>query len=229
MKPLITQPSTTSATSKEASRASEVYEYAFRSVQSFIDLFTAEKRRRGSKRGILPQAEQDLLRAALTFACAGLDSVLKHAIRDCITNILSRDIEVEKRFAEFIEKKISPSATGVTGLKFLSQILAKPDIWGALVDSYIGFLVGSSLQSEEEVFRVCAALGIDPKSIALKRGSHRHIFVVRNEVIHEMDIDLAARPGKRITRGQRDMLDAINLTLKLARDFVIAVDKKINA
>jgi hypothetical protein len=226
---MITQPNTTSATSKEAARASEVYEYAFGSVQSFITLFQAEKSRRGNKRGILPQAEQDLLRAALTFTCAGLDSVLKHAIKDCLTVILSKDPEVEKRFSEFIEKKISPTTTGNAGLKFLSQVLAKPDSWSALVDSYIGFLVGSSLQSEDEVFRVCSALGIDPTALSLKRGSHKHIFHVRNEVIHEMDIDLAAKPGKRITRGQQDMLDAINLTLKLARDFVIAVDDKINA
>ncbi len=226
---MLTESNTTGATSKEAARASEVYEYAYDSVKSFITLFQAEKKRRGNKRGILPQAEQNLLRAALTFTCAGLDSVLKHAIKDCLTAILSKDPDVEKRFAEFIEKKISPTTTGNAGLKFLSQVLAKPDSWSALVDSYIAFLVGSSLQSEDEVIRVCSALGIEPTTLGLKRGSHKHVFHIRNEVIHEMDIDLAARPGKRIVRGQQDMLDAINLTLKLGREFVIAVDNKINA
>jgi len=226
---MLTEPSSTSVTSNEAARASEVYEYAFASVQSFIALFQAEKTRRGNRRGILPQTEQDLLRAALTFTCAGLDAVLKHAIKDCLTPILNKDPEVEKRFAEFIERKISPTTTGNVGLRFLAQVLAKPDTWSALVDSYIGFLVGSSLQSEDEVFKVCAALGIDPASLNLKRGSHRHIFAIRNEVIHEMDIDLAARPGKRNTRGQQDMLNAINQTLKLARQFVVAVDQKITA
>ena len=226
---MLTEPSSTSVTSNEAARASEVYEYAFASVQSFIALFQAEKTRRGNRRGILPQTEQDLLRAALTFPCAGLDAVLKHAIKDCFTPILNKDPEVEKRFAEFIERKISPTTTGNVGLRFLAQVLAKPDTWSALVDSYIGFLVGSSLQSEDEVFKVCAALGIDPALLSLRRGSHKHIFAIRNEVIHEMDIDLAARPGKRNTRGQQDMLNAINRTLKLARQFVVAVDQKITA
>lgn len=224
---MITEPNTIPTKSDEAARASEVYEYAYASVHSLLELFQQEKKRRGNKRGILSEIEQDLLRAALTFACAGLDAVLKHAIKDSLRTLLSKDSDVERRFAEFIERKISSSPTSTGGLKFLSQVLSKPNSWEALTDSYINFLVGSSLQSEEEVIRVCGALGIEPAAVQLKKNSHRHIFVIRNEVIHEMDIDLAVRPRKRITRGQQGTLDAINQTLKLARDFVIQLDEKI--
>lgn len=213
--------------SENTTRASVVYEYAHASVASFITLFEEKQRARGNKRGILSDMEQDLLRAALTFACAGLDSVLKHLIKDCLQDLVGKDMDVESRFVSFIERKISPTDTGKESWKFLSRILSKPNLRGELIEEYISSLVGSSLQSEEEVFRVCTALGINSEAVGLRKGSHRFIFGIRNEVIHEMDIDLNARPRKRIMRSKSKMIEAINKTLELSKKIVLDVDGKL--
>lgn len=58
---------------------------AYDSVASLIEMtYPAMRAQREGARGRLTHAEQDLFRAAVVFACAGVDAVLKEALRSCV-------------------------------------------------------------------------------------------------------------------------------------------------
>jgi len=222
-KSLLTVDSTIEYQSDTLKRAADVYEFAVSSVTSLLVLFTKEKDSRANVRGILTEIEQDLLRAALVFACAGLDSVIKHSTLDNLKKLIDEDENIEKEFAKFVERKLSQSKTDNASLPFLAAQLIKKDLRKSLLEMYVQDLVGNSLQSEKEITKVCNALGINqPDSLT----GIQEVFRMRNEVIHEMDIALNKKPRKRINRSQDSMLKAINRVLLLASDFVKKIETK---
>jgi hypothetical protein len=75
---------------KETERASLVLEYAWRACKALREQCDASRRERRATGGALTDAEQDLLRAMLVFAAAGLDSLLKQLIRDALHNLAAR-------------------------------------------------------------------------------------------------------------------------------------------
>ena len=58
-------------------------------------------------------------------------------------------------------------------------------------------------QSAEEVQRVAGALGIDHKDIRKRIGGLRVLFVARNEVSHELDLQRPEKQGDRSRRTRR--------------------------
>lgn len=61
-------------------------------------------------------------------------------------------------------------------------------------------LTGSSLQSAEEVDKVAAALGIDDGELRRRITGLRPLFVARNEISHELDLQRPERQGDRARR-----------------------------
>ncbi len=82
-------------------KAALIYQYTHTSASSLITAFDDAKTKRGSKRGILTDQEQDILRAALVMSCAGLDAAVKQAIRDCIETLLEKEKLVRDGFEKF--------------------------------------------------------------------------------------------------------------------------------
>ena len=68
--------------SAELSDTLLIWEKARDAASSFLAAFTQSRRARGSPRGTSTDAEQDMLRAALVFAGAGLDAVVKQLLAD---------------------------------------------------------------------------------------------------------------------------------------------------
>jgi hypothetical protein len=165
-------------------------------------------------------------------SCAGLDAALKQAIRDCLENLLEGDPQVREGFERFIRKRISGEtgvAEGVGGAKFLAAVLVEREPRNRLVEEYIKELTGDSLQSADEIMRTASALGLDAKSLGLDPGKLREIFSIRNKIIHELDIDLNAKPRKRKIRSQTDLLDNSDFILKASVTVIEAIDKKVTS
>ena len=65
-------------------------------VESFLETFEDRQKHRG--RGAPADRDVDLLRAMLVFACSGLDSLIKHAIRDALPAVIDRVERAEDNF-----------------------------------------------------------------------------------------------------------------------------------
>jgi len=201
-------------------RATAVFEYTHKSATSLLSAFDDAKAKRGRPRGILTDQEQDILRAALVMCCAGMDAALKHAIRDCLEQLLEKNAQVREGFEKFIRKRIGGEGDILElggGVKFVAAVLAEKEPRRRLIEEYIKELTGESLQSAEEVMRTTAALGLDYQDIDLDVPRLKEIFGIRNKIIHELDIDLSAKKRKQRVRSQSDLLDSSDYILQVTK------------
>lgn len=140
-----------------------------------------------SASGVPSGAEQDLCRAAIVFAGAGLDATLKQLIREALPDLLVISTSAHGNFEKFVAKQLSSNSDEVRPGP-LAQLLISPSPRDALLAGYLYDLTGSSLQSTEEVHRSAAALGVDSKALTQQIVGLKPLFLARNEIAHELDL-----------------------------------------
>lgn len=209
---------------KETSKAKKVVNHAKDSVKGFLDAFAVVRVHRGAGQGAPTDEDQDLARAALVFAAAGLDSCIKHLIKDSIHSLSAFDQKVSEQLGKFVRKLIrSESPDG------LADALLANSPRQSLVDSYIYELTGSSLQSFDELAKAAGALGIKVDLLTQEKSKIVEVFKTRNKIIHELDVKFEAKQGQRerSSRTKPRLETDANLLLSLAEKFIEAVDKKL--
>jgi hypothetical protein len=171
--------------------------------------------------------EQDLLRAMLVMAAAGLDAMSKQLIREALPQLLERSPQALNTFEKFIARRLGEDRDGKdtkAANLFLARVLSRPSPKVQLIEEYILDLTRGSLQSGEALFQVSAALGISPPKVGIDPKELKPIFDVRNMVVHELDIDLSAARRVRHVRGQTTMIRDSNTLLKLSERILNEVD-----
>ncbi|MFH9677935.1 hypothetical protein [Streptomyces globisporus] len=156
----------------------------------------ARRQEDGDLRGRLASNEEDLLRAALTFAGAGIDSALKQLIRDTLAVLVPINKDAASKFQTHAEARLSHEQAP----KLLARYLTSGDPRQALIDDYVYELTGSSLQSTEQVQKVAGALGVTDAKLRKRIGELKPLFVARNEIVHELDLKAPEKPGDRHRR-----------------------------
>lgn len=212
--------------------ANTILAHARSTVGAFDRAFEAVRTSRGVTQGAPTDEEQDLLRAALVLAAAGLDSLTKYLIRDTITALLKTDANVRAQLEKFIQKRIQGTAevgeiSG--GARFLAKILAAPSSRDQLIEEYIEDLTGGSLQSVDELFRAAKALGVDPAEVGVDARKLRPVFEARNQIIHELDIDLEGKRRKRRQRTKKSMLGDAEVLLGVGEKLIQNVAAKLSS
>ena len=202
-------------------KAALIFEYTHTSATSLMEAFADAREKRANPQGILTDKEQDILRAAVGMTCAGMDGALKQGIRDCLSHLLNKYISVREEFEKSTRKLITNEDDALNtgcGAKFPAQVLAD-DVSprNRPTEEYIRHLTGGSLQSYEEVFRTIAALGIDQAKFKRHVPMLKQIFLLRNKIIHELDIDLDAPKRKRKVRSKVYLLASAEHVLKVTR------------
>jgi len=152
----------------------------------------------GDIRGRLPANEEDLLRAAIVFTGAGLDATLKRLIRDTLPSLLELKTQAHDKFEAFAAGRLGTGEVADT--RVIARYLTSANPRQRLIDDYVYELTGSSLQSAEEVQMAAGALGIDDAQLRQRIGGLRDLFVARNEISHELDLQ---RPERQGDRGRR--------------------------
>jgi len=216
--------------SPECERAALILERAHGSADAILEAFELVRRQRGNPRGVLTDNEQDLLRAMLVMAAAGLDSMIKQLIRDALPRLARGDETVREELEKFISRSIrgDPAlAEPANAAKFLARVLTADSPQGKVIEEYIRELTGGSLQSASELNRVAAALGV--QALRLDQNALREIFDVRNKIIHELDINLAGDRRRRHDRGVHDMTRFTTTLITTAERVLEAVHEKLVA
>ena len=208
---------------KELSKAHTVLVHARGTAQSFLNTFEERLKARG--RGAPSDQDYDLMRAMLVFACAGLDSMIKHLIRDALPAVIDRAHGVEKSFEDFVDKELKRDS----GSKLLAAVLTSGDPRKKLVEELVKNLTSPSLQSKEQVFRVASFFGLNEKDVFTNTKSISRIFQVRNTIAHEMDIDFQQQKRTRTPRRKEDMVRDAKVILICAAKFLQAVDGQLQA
>jgi len=201
--------------------------HAHESADALLGAYELVRTTRGASRGAGTDEEQDLLRAMLVMAAAGLDSMNKQLVRDALPLILQRNHQAQLSFEKFISRRISDDlrSTESGGVsKFLARALSKIEPQKQLIEDYITDLTWGSLQSVEALFQLSAALGLLPQDIGVQPPELKPIFETRNKIIHELDIDLTAARRNRFQRRQGTMIRDTNRLLSVGTDILNKVD-----
>ena len=89
-----------------ARNAFTILRSAHAAASSFLDIFEGTRQTRQAK-GTPTDEEQDLLRAMLVFAGAGLDSMIKQLVRDALSLTIDRSERAEENFRTFVSKRLA--------------------------------------------------------------------------------------------------------------------------
>ncbi len=183
---------------------------------------------RGRKRGRLTSNEEDLLRAAIVFAGAGLDATIKQLLRHALPVLLDGgDAQASEKFETFAVGRVGADAEPRNLARYLTAVNPR----SALIEDYVYALTGSSLQSAEEMSNAAGALGVDERELRRRINALRDpFFKARNKVAHELDLSHPERPGdrSRAGRGTGETVtmchDALDVTQRLINEVSICVD-----
>lgn len=200
-------------------------EGAHSSVQGLFDTLHAAreaKRAAGQELRRLSHGETDLLRAAVAFAGAGIDAVLKQLIQDALSTLLDK--------SPAARGKLNAYAGGLPKEEpgLAKSILSAPSADVKLREAYLEKLTKGSLQSEKELKAVRDALGIRAAGDFTDAWLSRHsaFFVARNEIVHELDLRKPNGPGdpSRRYRPMKTCRDLANDALQLSAAYIRETD-----
>ena len=191
-------------------------------------LETFDQLRKGRKaKGTPTDEEQDLLRAMLAFAGAGLDSLAKQLVRDALPRLLTDNAGAIQMFKTFVERKIKDGDEVDRSL--LADILIDRNPREKLVSMLIRDLTSNSLQSKEAILKVASYFDIPSQNIAEDVNLLDEIFKVRNQIIHEMDVDFSQPNRNRIPRAKSKMVKYTSELFRVSDAFLSEVDKRLQS
>lgn len=207
-----------------------ILKYSHESADSFLDALRVVRSERGAGRGALTDEEQDLLRMMVVITAAGLDSLLKQLIRDCLPELAKFDEGVRQELETFVSRQLrgeSDEVNAPISNRFLAKILIADSHQTQVIEEYVRYLTGSSLQAAEEVMKATKALGVQPKVAKVNVQALKEIFGIRNKIIHELDIDFDGARRNRRQRRINDMVSRTNVLLELSEKILVAVHSKL--
>jgi hypothetical protein len=174
--------------------------------------------------------EQDILRAMLVMAAAGLDSMTKQLVRDALALVINVNDQARDGLQKYIAKQFASDielASEGKSTRFVAALLASPNLPAKAAHEYVRHLTSGSLQSAEELLKIAAAFGLTRDRMKTDFQSLRGIFDVRNKIIHELDINLQAPRRKRNIRMHNDMVRFANALLAAGEDLLVAVNQEL--
>jgi hypothetical protein len=179
----------------EKSELLSAYSILYRACEaadSFVSAYATVRQARNA-RGTATDHEQDLMRAALIFAAAGLDSCVKQLVRDTLQIVIAKDDGAHRQFTDYVQAKLR--RLDGQDVRFLAEAIAADKPALHVQERLVAELTRASLQSKDQILRVAAYFAIPAAEISSDLGKLREIFQARNQIAHEMDILLG---GPRI-------------------------------
>ena len=161
----------------------------------------------------------------LVFACAGLDSMIKQVVRDALESVIDQSDGAHANFQVFVEKRLARQ--GTPDPRFLAKVLTGTDPRKVLVAELVGELTSQSLQSKDQVLRAASYFDIPSNDLTQNIRLLEDIFQSRNQISHEMDVDLNQPNRNRRPSRKAAMIDHTETILLLANAFLMEVDQRL--
>ena len=144
----------------------------------------------------------------LLFACSGLDAVVKQLIQDALEHVLRHDDGAQREFKKFAERRLKKGPIGEdrdrsvanqnsADVSFLAELLVSFDPRSLLIPALTNALVADSLQSRDQLLKVAAHFALTKDDVMANDRATKEAFDARNQIAHEMDVDLQNGRGRR--------------------------------
>lgn len=200
-----------------------ILENAIYSSESFLSAF--QELRRGSKGGAPTDHQQDLLRASLIFSCAGVDALIKQLIRDSLPKVIDVCDGAKAQLSDHVKKSLLNKEK--PDLELISKALLASEPISFFKQKLCDELTSFSLQSAEQILSAGSYFDIKSTEIIKDFEKVKAAFKIRNEISHEMDVDLTGRNRKRRPRKFDDMRANSKLILEVGINFLNSVSNRL--
>jgi hypothetical protein len=209
--------------------SASIYEYSVESANALWSAYDLARLNRGKPRGMTTDQEQDLLRAMLVASASGLDGALKRLIRDALPDLIKRSTPAYEALETFAQRYVQSGAGEGAGIsaKRMARLLAAHSPQERLIQEYVKELTGDSLQSPDQLFKVCGALGGNAQTLVGDAKALKAVFDARNQIIHELDMNLTSAKRKRRTRSQTTMKEYSEKLLRLCASVISDTDSRL--
>jgi hypothetical protein len=199
-----------------------VLQYALDSVNHLLTIYNLFQRVR--KGGAPRTEEQDLLRAIVVMACAGLDACVKLLLKNALKDAVAKNNDAREALRKFVERRLNRGGErgAVLATDVLAELLVSPEPWERASRFLLDEFTGRSLQSLEQLRQAAAYLGLS--DITFPDADLKELFKVRNEIVHEMDMDIAHPSRRRRPRKRADMVKYAEVAVRVANELVKRCD-----
>lgn len=164
------------------------------------------------------EENQNILRAIVLFSCSGVDAIVKQLINDTLEYVIEHDEGAFNQFKQFSTKKIQNKSE--TDFNLLTELLICENPRKILISVLKKELTQNSLQSAEELFRVASYFNIETKKLEPDDKKLREIFKVRNQITHELDVDMTSSEFTLRNREKSKVKEYSDHLLKLSENFI---------
>ena len=171
------------------------------------------------------EQKQNILRAIILFSCSGVDAVVKQLINDTLGYVIDRDEGAFNQFKNFTADKIQ--GKNEINSKLLSELFVTENPKEILIMTLKKELTQNSLQSAEELFRVASYFNIETMKLEQNPRKLKEIFVARNQITHELDVDMDSKNFSMRHRDIDMVKDYSNHLLQLSEKFITLVENII--
>jgi hypothetical protein len=223
--------------SEATQKAYLILKYAHDTAESMLEAFSTVRKARNAKQGATTDEEQDLLRAMVVFAGAGIDALTKQLIRDALPVMVEKLPEARERIEKHVAKHLRKggetivdeegASQGIVNPQRMAKILMADNPRAGLLELIVGDLTAGSLQSVQELHRVVGYLGLESKNLGVTEQELRDVFACRNRLIHEMDVNFQHPTRSRSSRNRADMTRFANSLLTASSMILDGVDAQL--
>lgn len=224
------------STYEHTKHATLIFNQSAEAVSNF-DRYYVNSQRIFHESGNLVAGADDLLRAMLLFACSGLDAVVKQLVQDSLELILREDPGAQNEFRKFVERRIKRGSSdepdrlsfggSIVDSKLLAELMVSFDPRTRLVALLTRSLTSESLQSKDQLLKVAAHFALEAQEVMDKANVTKEAFDARNQIVHEMDVDLTSGNARRI-RDYAVMVKWCDNILDVSQRFIGAVERKLS-
>lgn len=203
--------------------AHKIVEYAVEAAGSLLKIYDSLMANRGG--GAPKTEEQDLLRAMVVLAGAGLDACLKQIAQDALDATVDISPEAQEALTTFAERRfIRADLQGgvLVNSREVARLIVSASPREVAIESLVRDLTSRSLQSLEELYRALAHFGAS--GLKLDKAGLKGAFETRNRIAHEMDMNLQHPTRKRTARKRAEMVGHTEVLLKTAADVLEYMD-----
>lgn len=213
-----------------------ILKYAHDTAESLLQAFGNVRKARHAK-GTPTDEEQDLLRAMVVFAGAGIDSMTKQLIRDALPALMAGSTQTRSRIEKLGTRHLK-RGTGEgdetlgdslqsVNVERLARILLAENTRAGMAEMLVADLTSGSLQSASELYRILEYLGLEKKAMGVNDDAFKKVFDCRNKLIHEMDIDFGQPNRNRVPRRKKDMVEYAGTLLRASSNILDGVDRQL--
>lgn len=175
--------------------------------------------------------KQDLLRAIILFSCSGIDSIVKQLVNDTLDYVIEHDEGAFNEFKKHTERKLTlKSETGIN-TKLFAELFTCENPKKTLIDVLKKDLTSNSLQSSEELLKVGSVFNIETAKLVPQKeelDKLKNVFMARNQITHEMDVDMDAPDFKMRNRTYEEIRKYSTFIIGFIEKFIELVSEKLD-